>query len=334
MCECECGESILNTIQSDTNFNKADQVILSGDWNFDFLKEESENQIKIVSSCLFSHGHLLLITHPTRITDNTATLLDMITSSKPHNEITTDIVTFSLSDHLATFMTYPISTNKTSNLYIKHRVYNEAAKNKFCTLMSGTDFSTIYDEPNAEIAFSKFFKLHNENFDIAFPLVQKKFCKKYNPINQWMTSGLLASKKTKDNLFSKKLAKPTHTNIDNYKSFNILYKKLCRKAKQNYFSGKFETAKKDCKLTWQYIKEVLKTTKTKSGLPNYLLVGGLKTQSDTELANTFNNFFAEMDLRWPIKFLPLTLTFPHFWVTLFSIILNSKLSQHLRLMKL
>ena len=292
--------------------NKSDQIILNGDFNFNFLDENENPGIKSVTSHLFSSGFLPLITLPTRITDASATLIDIIASNKPHPLSKSNIITLSHSDHLATYHSFPVNKNPKAPRKITYRVYNQEAKEKFCGLMSSHNFDNIANDNNVESAFNDFFSVQNKYFNIAFP-PKTKFClKKYDPINQWMSKGLLISKSNKDKLFLKMLKLPSHTNKEKYRDFNSMYKKLCRAAKGNFFKEKFESSENDIKLTWQHIRTALNTTKTKSGHLSFILSRGIKISNKKEMADCFNEFFSTIGPQLAAKIPPSQTSFSSF----------------------
>ena len=59
-----------------------------GDYNINLLNAESHNQTGNFTEILFSHEYLPLITRPTRITQNSATLIDNILTNN-HEKINT-----------------------------------------------------------------------------------------------------------------------------------------------------------------------------------------------------------------------------------------------------
>ena len=117
--------------------------------------------IKSVTSLLFANGHLPLITLPTRITTGSATLIYMITSSHPHEETKSFIVTLSLSDHLGTFITFPTNAPQKTPKEVNFIIFNNEAKYKFCDLMCKENYDTLYEETNVNSAFESFFKTHD-----------------------------------------------------------------------------------------------------------------------------------------------------------------------------
>ena len=93
--------------------------------------------------------------------------------------------------------------------------------------------------------------------DIAFPEIsikQKPVKFRHNP---WITKGLKISQKRKEILFSKKLKRPSDSNLQQFKLYNKCYNKLRRAAKKLYYEKQFEKFSKNSKQTWSVIREVL-----------------------------------------------------------------------------
>ena len=57
--------------------NENKEVYICGDFNFDLLKLDSDNNTQHFFNLLSSYGFLPHITQPTRVTDNTATVTDI-----------------------------------------------------------------------------------------------------------------------------------------------------------------------------------------------------------------------------------------------------------------
>ena len=77
---------------------------LLGDFNFDLLKYQQRSSTSKFLDCMFSHSFLPLISQPTRITSDTATLIDNIfTNHLPHAAIIVFFFFTDISDHLPIF---------------------------------------------------------------------------------------------------------------------------------------------------------------------------------------------------------------------------------------
>jgi hypothetical protein len=86
---------------------------LSGDFNIDLLKIETDDSINDFYNSLISNLFVPYITLPTRITSHSQTLIDNIYSNDPNfAEGVSDNFTFSISDHLAQFLIMPRKDNR------------------------------------------------------------------------------------------------------------------------------------------------------------------------------------------------------------------------------
>ena len=79
---------------------KNKKIIVSGDINIDLLKSDSHQKTKQFLNEVLSFGLLPLITTPTRITENTSTLIDNIFFNFSHHEYYSRIIYDDVSDHL------------------------------------------------------------------------------------------------------------------------------------------------------------------------------------------------------------------------------------------
>ena len=109
-----------------------------------------------------------------------------------------------------------------------------------------------------------------------------------------MTTALVKSRKHKQKLFSKKLRNPSPENKEKFKSYNSMYTKLIRKARQMYYDSKFNNFRKDCKKTWDTINELLGRKKNFSDIPDTFVSNDKILSGAVEIAEGFNNFFVNI----------------------------------------
>ena len=64
--------------------------MITGDINCDSANPESHHDIK---SCLSMNGFKQLIKRPTRITENTSTIIDVLLTNSLENVVCTDVIT-------------------------------------------------------------------------------------------------------------------------------------------------------------------------------------------------------------------------------------------------
>jgi len=97
---------------------------------------------------------------------------------------------------------------------------------------------------------------------------------------------------TKQKLYKLKLQKPNDTNIDRYKKYTCIYKKLLRIAKQTFFRVKLEEAKFDMKETWSILKTATNTQSKTYSHPDYYTCENKIISNKKEIVDKFNTFFA------------------------------------------
>ena len=79
-------------------------VVFMGDFNINFLEFESNSDVDDFVDTLTSHLILPVISLPTRITQNSQTLIDNILISPTHDFVQCGNLTVGLSDHLPQFL--------------------------------------------------------------------------------------------------------------------------------------------------------------------------------------------------------------------------------------
>ena len=111
--------SILNQLKQ----NKQDYVIC-GHFNIDQIKLEKNSKIDKYFNAVYAEGCINLINKPTRITENSATLLDHLYSNLTNHITHIGILTFDVPDHLPTFCCLSLRPVKKLNKIIVHDLKN------------------------------------------------------------------------------------------------------------------------------------------------------------------------------------------------------------------
>ena len=102
-----------------------------GDFNIDLIKYESSDHVNRFLYQMYSSHFYPLINRPTRITANSATLIDNIFINNIHLDCVRGILISDLSDHLPVFQIFPsISTPEPKKMVIKKRAVTKANMNK------------------------------------------------------------------------------------------------------------------------------------------------------------------------------------------------------------
>ena len=114
------------------------------------------------------------------------------------------------------------------------------------------------------------------------------------PLNPWMSSALLVSRKRKDKLAKIKTRNPSLINVNKFKSYNSVYRSLIRKAKFNYYHEKFQEFSNDMKKTWKIINSIIATKKSSHDIPSTFYDGNMSYTGTKDIAEGFNEFFVNV----------------------------------------
>ncbi|MBM3937968.1 MAG: hypothetical protein FJ333_04840 [Sphingomonadales bacterium] len=277
--------NLLNTL-SDINI----PVLLTGDFNLDLLKYSQIKQVTEYVDLLFSFGFLQLVMKPTRMNNNSATLIDHLITSTIEDFNESAILVSDISDH------YPIfyfSKGKSISVKSPQRIRdfsNEIIQN-FTRQLQNLNWDFLCTLNNTQEAYDHFAETFFDLFNIYFPLKDKKSNKNLVCIHPWFSRGLLTSRKNKNILFKNTKKFPFEPHISNYKNYRNLYNRILRESKKLYFEKELKTHQSDSRKTWQILRRAINKSKsTKGGVLNILVNG--QTLTDPKLvANEFNNFF-------------------------------------------
>ena len=83
-------------------------------------------------------------------------------------------------------------------------------------------------------------------------------------------------------------------NVAVFKTYNNIYNKLRRISKQLYYDDQFKANCNNSKKTWSLIKEVIGSNKQRNQLPYFFRSNGEIIFDCLEIANGFNNFYAQV----------------------------------------
>ena len=121
---------------------------------------------------MFQNGFIPAINKPTRITKNTATLIDHIIINNFKNiKIKTGIFITDISDHFPVFITAQKLLNQLpKKVKTKKRVIKDASLATSISLLSTTNWEPVLKTKNTNEAYDKFDHIFDCHYNKAFPI--------------------------------------------------------------------------------------------------------------------------------------------------------------------
>ena len=245
-------DELLKKIESDCELRNCEEVQILGDLNIDLLQYKNHSLTGQYVDMLFSHGHMPLITQPTRIFGRSATIIDHISTTFKYERYRAGVLLLHISDHLPIFNVRQDRICRGTPNTMKLRKISEDTKEGFKGILESANWESVTNENRSVRSYDLFFEKFDGAFDMAFPIIELKPNVNTFPLNPWMTRGLLISRKHKEKLSTLKIRKPTANNINNFRKYNSIYNKLTRFARKRHYEKMFKEYYRDIKKNLGY----------------------------------------------------------------------------------
>lgn len=284
-------------IETTENIGNKCSLVLAGDFNVNTANTISSSTSKRYSDTLLSLGLTNLILKPTRITDSSETILDHILTNLPLQKINSGIVIHDISDHLPTFAITNCTTKKQNllqNAYYrsvkdeKRNEYVGAFRNYFQNVSGNITADT---DPDCDLSI--LVDAISTPFNKVFPVCKrsKNQAKLYR--KPWMTKGILASIKTRNELKFRWLRNKDEDSHKKYKTYLNKLTRVKETAKKLYDYEQFNSCEGDSKKTWAKINKTLGKSKCKGTLPEKLINGSVEIRDSKMIADQLNTHFVQ-----------------------------------------
>ena len=276
-------------------------IILAGDTNIDLLDYGRIDSVNKYVDTLAEHGFAPVISRPTRVTDHSATIIDHIFVNNCHAVTKSGVISESISDHLATFVTIMVDQNRLScklqedTTETSSRVINDDNIKKFETDISAVDWNFVNNYDSADEKFDAFEKKYCELYDRNFPIKAKKGKPgRRKNTKPWIQEWLRCACDRKNKFYEDFITSPTTANDIRYKKMKKFVKKHVDKAKNKYYSAYFTKYSSDSRKQWQMVNNLLNRKKKGKIKINKINYNGNEITDSQQIANSFNDYFCNI----------------------------------------
>ena len=275
-----------------TNIESLGRLVLLGDFNINLMEIDTSNAVSSFIESVHSLGLIHTISCPTRVTENSATLLDNIFIT---NSFSFDSGCFAvdLTDHFPIFLILKNCYNFVNDTEtISYRIINDSNLNRAAEVLSNLNFDDILNTNDIDFSIQKLDQILYSEFDKHCPIVSKTITKK-DRTNPWMNGRLKQLVKTRQNKFY--LYKRQLITLEEKNRFRNYVTKEIVQAKRKYFSDLLQSLRHNMKKTWNTINGLLNNNKNaKFNEIKSLLVNGTIIEDNLGVANAMNEFFSKV----------------------------------------
>ena len=270
-------------------------VVICLDHNLDFLKAEKHPKTQEFLEYITDSGFYPTITKPTRITHQSATLIDniLIPQELTHN-YKSYLLIEDLSDHLPCLLSLnELALDKKAKLTKQKRTFTENVIKKIEHDMLNVNWAEVLDKKLCNEGFNLFHSVLQQSINKHAP--EKTIVVKTSKVDKpWMTKGLYKCIDKQKSLYKEKLqAKSTET-ITTYVNYKSCLQRTLRLAKRQFYSSKCTDFKNNTKKLWGVINKIVGKETNKTNIIDCLTIDNIRTTDAKTIANEFGKFFSSI----------------------------------------
>lgn len=269
----------------DNVFKENKEIILIGDFNKNLMADNVDREWLNFTLTL---GLTQFVSNPTRVTPNTSTLIDHIYSNIEGNITKVNVFKSAISDHYAIFANRKINApvNKHSHKTITYRSFKHFNEHTFLHELNQVPWEVIENFDDVNEMLSVWNTMFLEVVNKHMPIKQHRVKKNRQP--DWLTPDIIDTMNERNRCKINGL-------VEQYKQLRNKVSSMIKTAKNEMYKIKLDEGKDDPRSIWKLFREL--GAGGKSGPRENILGVNSNDQfitSDSEIANIFNNFFANV----------------------------------------
>lgn len=283
-----------------TSLNLKSNTLLIGDLNHDLLSNNGNNLLSLMSSYNFTNFN----NKPTRISNDSTTLLDVLFANCDNIISNSDVFDCPFSDHRFLVAALNIDSISSGSVTIETRQLNDEKISLISNKLSidhMLSLTRLVDNSD-----DKFYAFTKSILDVLNEIAPLKQIRLRNRNLPWVDYELRLYLSLRDKVYSiARLFDKSHEIWNKFRCIRNYCKTLFRRKMADYFQKKTIETKSDSRKFWSFQKSIIKTKKSSDvqPIPNILDADGNSHSDQLEIANIFNKSFTniKIDLTKPVN---------------------------------
>lgn len=268
------------------------EIYILGDLNCNVL-DESNNRAKLALQSL-SEIHQLdqLITEPTRVTENSKSLIDVILTNNVKRVTASGVIHLGISDHSLIFAIRKVAIpSKTTHTTVKIRNLKRFDPYKFRDDLRRLPWHKLSDINDPNIRWEMWKNMFLSSVDKHAPFKTKRIKNKKSP---WLTAELKHSLIERDSLKRMAIKSGDQSDWQRFKNAKNKCNNQIRKTKKDFYYQHISENSGNSKEIWKVINEIgSRNTKSDNNILS-LKIGEQTITDPEEVSLCMNNHFAEI----------------------------------------
>ena len=267
--------------------SESKETILLGDMNANFLDNKDNKDLKSIFNV---HGLKQMIRQPTRITESTESLIDIILTNKPVNLVQSEVIPTSIGDHEMIGCARKLNSNHYNARLISCRDYKNYNLESLKTDLRKINWMPFYNESNVNDAWLLLKSTLTNLYNRHAPIIKKNVRGKPAP---WLNEGIKSIMNERDQLLRK--SRRTKSNADSlaYKRKRNETNIAIKRAKSSYYKNLLSENSENPSKFWKVLKSIYPCKNLKKhNSQSFDIDGEVKSCNPSTIANAFGEFFA------------------------------------------
>ena len=264
------------------------EMILTGDFNCNYLKRNENNDLKSIFT-LFQLKQV--IKTATRVTLDTETSIYLVFTNTPFNITKNDVFPLSFSDHDLIGFNRKQNRVKTTPKTTRCRNYRQYDHNKLKADLKTTDWSSVYNASSVSESLQAFNDIMTSSFDKHDPYLTKRVNTNVCP---WLTAKLKSEMYYRDVLHRKFQKSKSKTNEKAYKRQRNKVNNMIKRCKQNFNRNILQENTNNPTAFWKSLKKIYPTKPKSQQSCSSFLIDGKDVTDKVTITNEFGKFFSNI----------------------------------------
>jgi len=280
---------------------KVKHCYIFGDMNISLANYSHHSITKTFIDAVLDCKFLPYVYLPTRITDSSSSIIDHVYSNDIFTGVymcKTGLIINAIADHFANFI-FIVGVNQCVSDQIitvdPVRNFSKSNVEKFNICLDSIDWSNVYQCSDPNIAFNYFIDRLAPIHDSCFPFNKPK--RNMNHDKKWVTSALIKSMNVKCKLHKKWVKSRKKYDEIKYKNYSKMLRKLLRVAERQYYDKLFDSKTQSIKNIWKNVSLLVNNRNGRHYIASKIIKDGTVVTDSYDMANEFNNYFAEVSDR-------------------------------------
>ena len=268
-------------------------LFVMGDFNINLLDYASHTPTCDFVNNFLSYSLLPCTHHPTRVSEQKASIIDNIYTNANNANITCGNILMQITDNFPQFMVLKNShvTYSKSELFIYD--YSRFNKDAFLEDFNQVDVSYLENSDlDVNNKFSRFLQDLTSLISKHAPSRKKSRKEMKLKDKPWINNRILKMMRIRDRILQKLKKRQTADNLQLYKKFRNCVSKELKESKARYYHNYFLTNSQNMKKMWSGIKSIISHKSFNSSSINKIKGNtGNATSDPSQMSNILNTFY-------------------------------------------